>query len=562
MVCDRKACAAGDAEVASAAAPDAGGIVPVEARAVAEYGYAGCCRIAPWDAAGSDDDCKRDCRTPSTERARSDASLPPVVPDSTSEESDRGSSRDPAPSRSREWKEVPPQAARRGAFSPPRGVKAKAEPAERAAEVPRPGRESPRRTPAPSESGAPAKIRLTDLPYTLIEGVKYPGFIKESAVLEMRQQFSARAGDVFLASNFPILGLQRVLTALVEGRDDPWAPGLTDRPYFLEPGASRVGAQQWIQEANSWKGRRCLKTVGFPQLFPCRYPFDAEPEEGMPAPKIVVLVADPRNYLSIIHNMISGCMGVDMPYTELLEQFLDGGIENMILGNWIEYLAAWSAEAARDPETVRLVSMDRLGSLDPKEFARELMEVASFIGVAEDAVQRLTQAVFRRPNLVMPAPAELGNMGCELRMLHRAVDSGHLVEQSAKNKYMFEDALSQLSAKSMERWVEMLASAYRHAGSPCVIQMAQMASRGVLSLPPVAMTEIRKGEAAHSAGLCKPCVFALRGICKDGEDLCRFCHDPSHPRTKRTCRSKRLAKKALGRIRTPSPGSPAHARWD
>ena len=117
-----------------------------------------------------------------------------------------------------------------------------------------------------------------------------------------------------------------------------------------------------------------------------------------------------------------------------------------------------------------------------------------------------------------------------------------------------EDALSQLSAGWAELWSEMLSSASRHAGNPCVVEAAQIASRGVLSLPPVSMTEVLKGPSAHLAGLCKPCLFALRGVCRDSAELCRYCHDPSHPRTKRASRAKRAWRRALERLRTPSPG--------
>lgn len=435
-------------------------------------------------------------------------------------------------------------------------------PAERAMEIIWTCNEAPSHAPFSTDpactSRALAKIKRKGLPpYTLIGGVRYPPFYKESALLEMQQQFSARAGDVFLVSNFPIWGLQRVLVALVEGRSDPWAQDMLIKPLGCDADASLRGVQQWIQEANSCTGRRCLKAVAFPRLFPCRYPFDAGPEEGMPAPKIIVLVADPRNLLTIVHTALTHFVALDMQFTELLEEVLGEGVENMMLGNWMEHLAAWSMEAARDPDTVRLVSMDRLGSLDPKEFASELMEIANFVGVAEDAVQRLTEAVFRRPNLVMPPPREFDKMNPEIRMLYKAVESGHLIEQSAKNKYIFEDALSQLSSKWRELWAEMLASASRYTTSPLVIGIAQMASKGVLSLPSVASTKVHKGEAVHSAGLCKPCVFALRGVCRDTAALCGFCHDPSHPRTKRLPRAKRAARKGLQRIRTPSPGSPA-----
>merc|ERR1719253_1076457 len=139
-------------------------------------------------------------------------------------------------------------------------------------------------------------------------------------------------------------------------------------------------------------------------------------------------------------------------------------------------------------------------------------------------------------------------------MLYKLCEAGHLTEQSARNAHSFEDTLSQLGTWCQEQWAEVLSSARRYLlSSPKVIEAVQMASKGRLSLPSVKLTEVCKGEVAHKAGLCRPCVFALWGICKNTEELCRYCHDPSHPRTKRAARSTRTARQAMRRIRTPSP---------
>lgn len=393
-----------------------------------------------------------------------------------------------------------------------------------------------------------ANFRLGEFPGIYIQGVKYPSFFKEKAVFEMQQQFSARAGDVFIVSHFPMWGVQRLLVALVEGRSNPWAESLIDKPYYCDAGASRRGVKQYIDEVSSWTGRRCFKTHAKPNLFPCRYPFEVAGDHGKFAPKIVVLVADPRNDLMMLHNSIKTCLGYEASVTDFLQDFLEDGGQSMIFGNWMEHIAAWSEEAVKHPETVRLFNADRLGSLDPKEFAAELADIAAFVGVAEDSVPRLTEATFRRPSVFQPDPPT----SIESRHLMQASQSGHLIEQSARNLYLFEDALSQVGRATMELWKDMLTTAFQYS-SDSVVQVAQAASKGVLSLPPVAMTEVFAGEAAHAAGVCRPCVFALRGVCKDTAAMCRYCHDPSHPRTKRATRAKRAARKALQRLRTPSP---------
>ena len=37
-----------------------------------------------------------------------------------------------------------------------------------------------------------------------------------------------------------------------------------------------------------------------------------------------------------------------------------------------------------------------------------------------------------------------------------------------------------------------------------------------------------KGEATHAAGLCRPCLFALRGTCRYIADMCSVCNADGH----------------------------------
>jgi len=405
-----------------------------------------------------------------------------------------------------------------------------------------------------TSASSPAKPRTKCCTPTYIRGIKYPYWFRESAVMEMQQSFSPREDDVFLISNFPAWGLQRLLVALVEGRSDAWAPGLLDKAHFLDSAASRHGLQRWMAEVDSWQGRRCFTTHAVPTLFPCRYPFEGG-QEGKPGPRIVVLVADPRNYLSMVWGAIQACTNVKLPYEDLLGDFLEDSGRSMHFGQWIQHTAAWSDEAAEHPANVRLFSADRLGSLEGQDCADELMKIADFIGVPKEATQRLVAGVFKRPMLVEEGPSEdqvVEGPAWERRRLQEAARSGHLIEQSARNLYIFEDSMSNCSARVAEAWKEMLATAlrYRH---PAVLEMASAAARGALSLPPVSMTEVWNGETPHRLGSCRPCVFALRGVCNREEPMCRFCHDPSHPKTKRASRMKRASRKVVQQLRTPSP---------
>eukprot|EP00446_Apocalathium_sp_SHHI-4_P055409 CAMPEP_0177365560 /NCGR_PEP_ID=MMETSP0368-20130122/39389_1 /TAXON_ID=447022 ORGANISM="Scrippsiella hangoei-like, Strain SHHI-4" /NCGR_SAMPLE_ID=MMETSP0368 /ASSEMBLY_ACC=CAM_ASM_000363 /LENGTH=273 /DNA_ID=CAMNT_0018828497 /DNA_START=82 /DNA_END=904 /DNA_ORIENTATION=- len=61
-----------------------------------------------------------------------------------------------------------------------------------------------------------------------------------------------------------------------------------------------------------------------------------------------------------------------------------------------------------------------------------------------------------------------------------------------------------------------------------------------------------KGQAAHATRTCRPCVFALRGVCKNSDEMCSYCHAPGHARTKRASLKVRQRK-----IQASSPSSPS-----
>lgn len=66
--------------------------------------------------------------------------------------------------------------------------------------------------------------------------------------------------------------------------------------------------------------------------------------------------------------------------------------------------------------------------------------------------------------------------------------------------------------------------------------------------------ELPRWWIAHSALLCKPCTFATRGLCRNG-DLCGFCHAPDHHRSNRPSKKERQRRdrRRQAMARTPSP---------
>ncbi|CAE7747625.1 GTF3C3 [Symbiodinium pilosum] len=342
----------------------------------------------------------------------------------------------------------------------------------------------------------------TILRWQPIEGIYYPNFIKESAIRRL-QQWEGRAGDVFLVSNFPVRGLQRVLTCLVEGRDNPWEGGLLDKPYYCEAGASKRGVDAYLGEANDWSFRRCFKTHAFPHLFPCRYPFPRHTGDGVP-PKVLVLVADPRHAFAVWWQTLGQLepdVSLELDFGLFLKVVAQQGWT--LFGNYVEHATAWAREAELHPDNVRLCIADRLGSLDPEEVREEMHNIADFLMISRDRADRVVDAIFCRP------PDASSALSKDRLVDHAVLQGGHIVENTGRNLYQFQDAYHSVDGLVQDIWRQMFVTLCR-TGSSCLQEVAQKALQGGASLPPMVKTGAFRGEDAHNAGTCRPCVFNLR----------------------------------------------------
>jgi len=374
-----------------------------------------------------------------------------------------------------------------------------------------------------------------------IGGVHYPAWFKEDAIRELQSVWSASQGDVFIVCHFPLRGLQRLLVSLVEGRDDPWAEGLTEKPHFCDAAASRRGVSEFLNIAASWKVRRCFKTHAFPHMFPCKYPFETKPGNG-PPPKVLVMIADPRHAFTVWWQVMSslGTTGLQLP--DLIESVVTNSFD--MFGNFFEHAAAWAREAMHHPDSVYLVDVGHLGSQDPKEVKQALTEIAEFLDIPEERAETLTAALFHRPAHALDA------LKHDAMPMLEALHGGPLVEQSGKNLHLFEDALAFTSAAIRSSWEHKVRS-WETCPNPLLLKLSAITALGVLSTPPLKLIRPLKGVDVHLAGECRPCVFALRGVCRDSPAMCRYCHADGHARTKRASHHLRKLRKA--RNRTPSP---------
>lgn len=100
-----------------------------------------------------------------------------------------------------------------------------------------------------------------------------------------------------------------------------------------------------------------------------------------------------------------------------------------LFGNYFEHTMAWAKEAEERPDTVRLCVVDQLGSLEPSEVRQEMLEIAEFLSVEADLVDRLVKSIFQRP------PDACQSLEKDTLVDTAAMQGGHIVENTGRNLY-------------------------------------------------------------------------------------------------------------------------------
>eukprot|EP00928_Gymnodinium_smaydae_P019581 TRINITY_DN17523_c0_g1_i1.p1 TRINITY_DN17523_c0_g1~~TRINITY_DN17523_c0_g1_i1.p1 ORF type:complete len:348 (-),score=42.32 TRINITY_DN17523_c0_g1_i1:320-1363(-) len=326
-------------------------------------------------------------------------------------------------------------------------------------------------------------------------------------------------------------------------------------------GASRRGANEYMNEISSWKGRRIFTTSALPSNFPCQFPFDHSDGQG-PPPKVIVLLADPRNAFVIWWQFLfknrccSHQSGKIKGYTPSLVDFIEliaRGELNVFGANYFDHAMMWAEVAERNPDMVQFFDVGRLGSLDPKEVRAELESVAGFLDIPTSRAAELAAATFKRPQ---DADASLQQDDC---IFTQALNGGHLMELSGKNVYTFEDAVSE-AAYDVHSTLRGLLKMWTNSSAVRLVQLAITSLQGIASAPPAFLTSPLKGDLVHAADQCRPCVFNIRGICRNTSDMCMYCHAP-HSKVQRPSLKLRQRRRRAAQVlvrtpsRSPSPNS-------
>lgn len=392
------------------------------------------------------------------------------------------------------------------------------------------------------------RINALGWPYRLIGDCAFPVFCQPSAFSRLQSEFIARSNDVFLVFPSPPM-LDEALTvsvALVEQRS--LASVDVGFPRWIDAAVSRRG-WKYIEAIDGWHGRRCLTTHSPPWMFPASNltlpgrrngigstswkdkTDDAESSVTADGPCIAVFITDPRYLIMKEHTcgkMISGEMshhGVQLSdFIDAAAQCGDGGNLVQIAGGCLETAIAWADAEARDPEKVRLFFLEDF-VLQPAVAMRGL---ANFLSVS--TISDATEAVVRDvPQFLATSPAECPPRPNKLGSIDQWV--------SDFEKHMV------AAAYGVRTGWENLVKRWLMSPNPRMVTMAQCVLRREAWDPP-------KFWAAHSARVCRPCLFFPRGKCHD--DVCAFCHGPGHAKPKRPSKSARQRRK-LNYDRTPSP---------
>jgi len=287
-------------------------------------------------------------------------------------------------------------------------------------------------------------------------------------------------------------------------------------------------------------------------MFPSKWRFEdlrsSESEhldgsQGAAAPKVLVLIADPRYAMMLWWECACYITQRDIPRPAFLEAVLEKRFQ--IFGDYFSHALAWARTAAEHPDNVRLFSADRLASWDPKEVRAALAEIGEFLEVEApgQTADRLASRTFTRP-----ADAA-HSLAYDQLPPREAILGGPLVEHLGQRLHGFQETLADMGFQAQDAWAKQLLS-WKDSSDPFLERLGTRASFGVASLPPARLARPQKGEAAHAAGECRPCVFALRGVCKETPEMCAYCHLPGHQPTKRASRGTRARRRH--RERTPS----------
>lgn len=405
------------------------------------------------------------------------------------------------------------------------------------------------------------------LPYRCIAGGAYPPSISRGAVDRLRQEWAARADDVFLA--FPSAPLSDGFLAFSVALVEQCAVDKVDLalPRWLEEAVSR---RDWsyVDDIDAQPTRRCLTTAAPPWRFPgrnfSRLDFcgrsssapstasessgtivesgssvisDIEPE----LPRVAVFVADPRFMVmkelqTALTMARSNCRrgNQDISLIDLLRAHIENdrcdtrGVG--VLGNAVRNTTGWARAELQYPERIRLFFTEDF-ILQPEVAMRGL---ASFLNVPAFTLH--TEAAVREA-VRLPTISHMSSSPDQPQHLADSLQNMGVQNLVAD----FERQLAGAPQEVQVGWASIMDS-WLHSANSRMAAYACAVLQHEAWAPPCWWV-------AHNARICRPCIFFPRGKCDD--EYCDFCHGEGHAKPKRTPKAKRASRRRFDR--TPSP---------
>mmetsp|Transcript_11260 Transcript_11260/g.19979 ORF Transcript_11260/g.19979 Transcript_11260/m.19979 type:complete len:424 (+) Transcript_11260:43-1314(+) len=265
------------------------------------------------------------------------------------------------------------------------------------------------------------------------------------------------------------------------------------------------------------KRRHCLTSMLPPWLLP-----DMKDVE-----KAIVITTDPRFllmrtghlYKRLHHWTNDSFAGVDELEDALFffEAYF-GGVH--VAGEVMQKLSCWAREERRSPEKVKIFFLE--------DFLRDpdtsFKYMAQFLGASSESLDAAVTHF---------KAAKFFDSATDLAYVETQIEA-------------FEQTMQGMPKKLQASWtekIEMLAS--ESEGLPRIAELCNCLQQHRL-------WSMLKWQVPHSLGVCKPCNFAYRSICRNFE--CPFCHEP-HARPKRLSQKERRRqhRRQPAFDRTPSP---------
>ena len=367
---------------------------------------------------------------------------------------------------------------------------------------------------------------------------RFAPFVSTNAIAGLKETWKPRDGNRYLIipQGFTAMdiGCIDALVALAEWKniqrleqeqcERPTSLGPIPIPsrFFQRVLEMRAGRPELDMPVAGPMGHSCFISKLPPALHPAVL---AQPSVGFDE-RVAVFCGDPR-YLIMKEMMLLPKISQIFGGQVELDHFVANSMKQ---SQDLESMVAWARLEHLRPHQVRLFFAEDF-VLDPETAFRGL---ARFLGI-DGGCDVLPTIMDQLPEL------------CSKGLFQQCNGNGWKeIEFMEQLTTRFEQELAKLPMDIQMSWQDQVSNLI-------TLPNARLSTLGRL-IADHQRWEIPRWWIAHCAQLCKPCTFATRGLCRNG-DICGFCHAPDHQRSNRPSKKERQRRdrRRQAMARTPSP---------